>query len=57
MLQVVSTGAYYPPVVTAWKIFATGASFLTTGELCNLQSKTASAEGNTNQNDSINVQE
>ena len=25
MLQVVSTGAYYPPVDTTWKILTTGA--------------------------------
>ena len=34
MLQVVSTGAYYPLVVTTWKIFTTGTSYLTTGTLC-----------------------
>ena len=35
MLQVVTTGAYYPLVVfTTWKIFTTGASYLTTGTLC-----------------------
>ena len=26
MLHVVTTGAYYPPVVTTWKILTTGAS-------------------------------
>ena len=26
MLTVVTTGAYYPPVVTTWKILTTGAS-------------------------------
>ena len=36
MLQVVTTGAYYPPVVTAWKILTTGASYLTTGTLCTI---------------------
>ena len=35
MLQVVSTGAYYPPVDTTWKILTTGASQLTAGPLCN----------------------
>ena len=35
MLQVVSTGAYYPPVDTTWKILTTGASQLTAGALCN----------------------
>ena len=35
MLHVVTTGAYYPPVVTTWKIFTRGASSLTTGTLCN----------------------
>ena len=34
MLHLVTTGAYYPPVVTAWKISTTGASYLTTGTLC-----------------------
>ena len=34
MLHLVTTGAYYPPVVTKWKIFTTGASYLTTGTLC-----------------------
>ena len=34
MLQVVSTGAYYPPVDTTWKILTTGASYLTAGALC-----------------------
>ena len=34
MLQVVSTGAYYPPVDTTWKILTTGASQLTAGPLC-----------------------
>ena len=34
MLLVVSTGAYYPPVVTTWKILTTGASYLTKGMLC-----------------------
>ena len=34
MLQVVSTGAYYPPVDTTWKILTTGASQLTAGALC-----------------------
>ena len=34
MLHVVTTGAYYPPVVTTWKILTTGASYLTTGILC-----------------------
>ena len=34
MLQVGTTGAYYPPVVTTWKILTTGASYLTTGTLC-----------------------
>ena len=35
MLPVVITGAYYPLVVTTWKIFTTGTSYLTTGTLCN----------------------
>ena len=35
MLHVVTTGAYYPPVVTTWKILNTGASQLTAGSLCN----------------------
>ena len=34
MLHVLTTGAYYPPVVTTWKILTTGASYLTTGTLC-----------------------
>ena len=34
MLHAVTTGAYYPPVVTTWKIFTTGESYLTTGTLC-----------------------
>ena len=34
MLHVVTTGAYYPPVVTTWKILTTGASQLTTEALC-----------------------
>ena len=34
MLHVVTTGAYYPPIVTALNILATGASYLTTGTLC-----------------------
>ena len=34
MLHVVTTGAYYPPVVTTWKILTTGASQLTAGSLC-----------------------
>ena len=34
MLHVVTTGAYYPPVVTAWKILTIGASELTAGALC-----------------------
>ena len=34
MLHVVTTGAYYPPVVITWKILTTGASYLTTGTLC-----------------------
>ena len=34
MLDVVTTGAYYPPVVTTLKIFTAGASYLTTGTLC-----------------------
>ena len=34
MLHAVTTGAYNPPVVTTWKIFTTGASYLTTGTLC-----------------------
>ena len=34
MLPVVTSGAYYPPVVTTWKILTTGASYLTTGTLC-----------------------
>ena len=36
MLYVVTTGAYYPPVVTTWKILTTGASQLTAGALCNV---------------------
>ena len=34
MLHVVTTGAYYPPVVTTWKILTTEASQLTAGPLC-----------------------
>ena len=34
MLHVLTTGAYYPPVVTTWKILTTGASYLTAGTLC-----------------------
>ena len=34
MFHVTTTGAYYPPVVTTWKIFSAGASYLTTGALC-----------------------
>ena len=34
MLHVVTTGAYYPPVVTTWKILTTGASQLTAVSLC-----------------------
>ena len=37
MLHVVTTGAYYPPVVTTWKILTTGASQLTAGSLCTVQ--------------------
>ena len=37
MLHVVTTGAYNPPVVTTWKIFTTGASYLTTGTLCTVR--------------------
>ena len=33
MLHVLITGAYYPPVVTTWKILTTGAFYLTTGAL------------------------
>ena len=36
MLHVVTTGAYYPPVVTTWKILTTGASQLTAVSLCNV---------------------
>ena len=36
MLHVVTAGAYYPPVFTTWKIFTTGASYLTKGTLCNV---------------------
>ena len=36
MLHVVTAGAYYTPVVTTWKILTTGASYLTTGTLCNV---------------------
>ena len=36
MLHVVTTGAYYLPVVTTWKILTTEASYLTTGTLCNV---------------------
>ena len=39
MLQVVSTGAYYPPVDTTWKILTTGASQLTAGALCTVEQK------------------
>ena len=28
MLHVVTTGAYYPPVVTTWKILTTGTSYI-----------------------------
>ena len=34
MLYAVTTGAYYPPVVTTWKILTTGTSYLTSGALC-----------------------
>ena len=34
MLHAVTTGAYYPPVDTSWKILTTGASQLTAGPLC-----------------------
>ena len=34
MLHVVTTGAYYPPLVTTWKILTTGESWLTAGPLC-----------------------
>ena len=34
MLHIVTTGAYYPPVVTTWKILTTGSSQLTAGALC-----------------------
>ena len=37
MLHVVTTGAYYPPVVTTWKILTTGASQLTAGSLCSVE--------------------
>ena len=36
MLHAVTTGAYYPPVVTTWKILTTGAFYLTTGTLCSV---------------------
>ena len=36
MLHAVTTGAYYPPVVTTKKILTTGASYLTTGTLCTI---------------------
>ena len=36
MLHVVTTGAYYPPVVTTWKILTIGASLLTAGPLCSV---------------------
>ena len=36
MLHVVTTGAYYPPVVTTWKILTTGDSNLKTGTLCSV---------------------
>ena len=39
MLHVVTTGAYYPPVVTTWKILTTGASQLTAVSLCTAQKK------------------
>ena len=39
MLQVVSTGAYYPPVDTTWKILTTGASQFTVVSLCSGLSK------------------
>ena len=35
MLHVVTTGAYYPPVVTTWKNFTKVASYLTMGTFCN----------------------
>ena len=34
MLHAVTTGAYYPPVDTTWKILTTGVSQLTAGALC-----------------------
>ena len=43
MLHVVTTGAYYPPVVTTWKILTTGASQLTAGSLCTMVLTKASA--------------
>ena len=37
MLHVITTGEYYPAVVTTWKIFTTGTSYLTTGTLCTVE--------------------
>ena len=37
MLHAVTTGAYNPPVVTTWKVFTTGESYLTTGTLCTVR--------------------
>ena len=34
MFPALTTGAYYPPVVTTWKILTTGTFHLTTGTLC-----------------------
>ena len=34
MLHVVTTGAYYPPLLNTWKILTTGISYLTTGTSC-----------------------
>ena len=36
MLHVLITGAYYPPVVTTWRIFTRGASYLITGTSCSV---------------------
>ena len=36
MLHAVTTGAYYPPVVTTWNILTTGAFYLKTGTLCSV---------------------
>ena len=52
MFHVVTTGAYYPPVVTTWKILTTGASQLTAVSLCT----GTHAESNPDQDTSLKSQ-